>query len=77
MLGGWVDDHCVAEVFQLGHQPSGMRLGASAAVPVSAQVVVGLVAFEHPVGRDQHRVRDGYLRPMPRRLVSRACWAAR
>ena len=30
---------------------------------VGSEVVVGLVACEHPVGRDQHRVRDGYLGP--------------
>jgi hypothetical protein len=39
----------VSEVFELGHQPPGVRFVASAAVPVSAQVVVGLVAFQHPV----------------------------
>jgi hypothetical protein len=68
----------VPEAFELGDAGVGF-VGASA-VPVRSEVVVGLVAFEHPVGRDQHRVRDGDLgpaRPMPRRLVSRACRAAR
>ena len=65
------------EAFELGDEPSGVGSVVASAVPVGSEVVVGLVAFEHPVGRDQHRVRDGYLRPMPRRLVSRACWAAR
>ena len=36
VLGGWVDDHVVSEVFELGHQPPGVRFVASAAVPVSA-----------------------------------------
>jgi excisionase family DNA binding protein len=51
-LGGWVDDHRVAEVFELGDQPSGVGFVIASAVPVGAKVVVGLVAFEHPVGRD-------------------------
>jgi hypothetical protein len=53
----------MSEVFELGDEPSGVRFIVSAAVPVSAQVVVGLVAFQHPVGRNQHRVRDGDLGP--------------
>jgi hypothetical protein len=52
-----------AQMFQLGHQPFGVGFVASAAVPVSAQVMVGLVALEHPVGRNQDRVRDGDLGP--------------
>lgn len=36
VLGGWVDDHVVSEVFELGDQPPGVRFVASAAVPVSA-----------------------------------------
>jgi len=57
-LGRWVDDHLVAEVFELGYQPSGVRFVVAAGVPVGAQVVVGLVAFQHPVGRHQDGVRD-------------------
>ena len=77
-LGGWVDDHCVAEVFELGDQPSGMGFVVASAVPIGAQVVVRLVAFQHPVGRNQDGVRDRDLsRPMPRRFVNRACWTAR
>src|SRR5829696_9761130 len=58
MLASWVDDHRVAEVFELGYQPSGVRFVVAAGVPVGAQVVVGLVAFQHPVGRHQDGVRD-------------------
>jgi hypothetical protein len=43
--GRWVDDHGVAEVFELGDQPSGMGLVVASAVPIGAQVVVGLIAF--------------------------------
>jgi hypothetical protein len=57
-LRGWVDDHRVAEVFELGDQPSGVGFLAAAAVPVGAQVVVGLVTFQHPVARDQDGVRS-------------------
>ena len=44
-LGGWVDDHRVAEVFELGDQPSGVGFVVASAVPIRAQVVVRLVAF--------------------------------
>jgi hypothetical protein len=38
----------VAEVFELGYQPSGVRFVVAAGVPVGAQVVVGGPAL-HPV----------------------------
>ena len=68
----------MAEVFELGDQPSGVGLVVSAAVPVGPEVVVGLVAFQHPVGGNQDGVRDRDLgRRMPRRFINRACRAAR
>ena len=35
-LGGWVDDHRVAEVLELGDQPSGVGFVIASAVPVGA-----------------------------------------
>jgi hypothetical protein len=55
-----------------------VRFVVPSLVPVGTEIVVGLIAFQHPVRRDQDRVRDRDLgRPRPRRLISRACWAAR
>ena len=48
----------VTESFQLGDQAAGVGFGVTAHVPVGSEVAVGLVAFEHPVRRDQDRVRD-------------------
>jgi hypothetical protein len=50
----------------------------AAGVPVGSEVVVGLVAFQHPVGRHQDGAGDRDLgSAIPRRFVNRACWAAR
>jgi hypothetical protein len=68
----------VAELLQLRDQPAGVRFLVASLVPVSTEIVVGLVAFQHPVRRDQDRVRACDLaRPRPRRFINRACWAAR
>jgi hypothetical protein len=53
----------VSEMFELGDQPSGVGFVVAAAVPVGAQVVVRLITFQHPVGRDQDRMRDRNLSP--------------
>jgi hypothetical protein len=53
----------VSEMFELGDEPSGVGFVVAAAVPVGAEVVVGLVAFQHPVGRNQDGVRDRDLSP--------------
>ena len=58
----------MSEVFELGDESPGMGFVAASSVPVGAQVVVGLVAFQHPVGRNQDRVRDrdlGSAHPAP------------
>jgi hypothetical protein len=38
----------VPEAFELGDEPSGLGFVVASAVPVGSEVVVGLVAFEHP-----------------------------
>jgi hypothetical protein len=48
-LGGWIQDHGVPEAFQLGDEPSGVGFVIASAVPIGSQVVIGLVAFEHPI----------------------------
>jgi hypothetical protein len=50
-------------MFELGDQPSGMGFVIASAVPIGAQVVARLVAFQHPVGRNQDGVRDRDLSP--------------
>ena len=53
----------MSEVLQLRDQPSGVRFVVASLVPVGTEVVVGLVAFQHPVRRDQDRVRNRDLGP--------------
>jgi hypothetical protein len=62
-LGGWIEGHGMAELLELPNQPSGVGFVVASGVPVGTEVVVGLVAFEHPVGRHQHRMRYGDLCP--------------
>jgi hypothetical protein len=77
-LGGWVDDHGVSEAFELRDQTSGVGLVVAAGVPVDAQVVVGLIAFQHPVADTKMvRATATWARPIPRRFINQACWAAR
>src|SRR5665647_3292800 len=60
LSAGRVEDDGVAEVLELGDQAPGVGLGAAGLVePAGAEVVVGLVAHEHPVGADQDGVGDG------------------
>ncbi len=62
----------VPEVFELGDQSSGVGFVVASAVPVRAEVLVGLVAFQHPVGRrpgSSARLRPG---PGPSRAGSPA-----
>jgi hypothetical protein len=71
-LGSGVEDHGVSEAFEPGD------FVVAAGVPVGSEVVVGLVAFQHPVGRHQDGAGDRDLgSAIPRRFVNRACWAAR
>jgi hypothetical protein len=68
----------VSEMFELGDEPSGAGFVVTAAVPVGAQVVIGLAAFQHPVRRHQHRVRDRDLGSAhPASPGQSVCWAAR
>jgi hypothetical protein len=77
-LGSGVEDHGVSEAFELGDEPFGVGFVVAAGVPVGSEVVVGLVAFQHPVGRHQDGAGDRDLgSAIPRRFVNRACWAAR
>lgn len=48
----------MAEAFELGDQPASVGLVVAAGQPVRAEVSVGLVAGEHPVGRDEDGVGD-------------------
>jgi hypothetical protein len=50
----------------------------ASAVPVGAQVVVGLVAFQHPVGRTKMECATAtWARPIPRRFSQPGVLAAR
>jgi hypothetical protein len=76
--GRLIEDHGVPEPVEMGDQSAGVGLVVAAGGPVGSEVSIGLVVLEHVVGRDQHRVRHGDLGAgLPRRAVSRACWAAR
>jgi hypothetical protein len=48
----------VAELLQLRNQPSGVGFVVASLVPVGTEIVVGLVTFEHPVRRNQDRMRN-------------------
>jgi hypothetical protein len=56
--GDRVEDHRVAEAFELGDQPAGVRLVVAACQPVRLQVLLELVTQEHVVGRDEHGMGD-------------------
>ena len=58
MLGDGVQDDGVAEPLELRDQASGVRLIVALGQPVRAEVLVGLVTDQHPVGRHEHGVRD-------------------
>jgi hypothetical protein len=53
----------VSEAFELGDQPPGVGIVVAAFVPIRAEVAVGPVALQHPVGRNQDRMRDRDLSP--------------
>ena len=53
----------MSELLQLRDQPASVRFVVASLVPVGTEVVGGPIAFQHPVRRDQDRVRDRDLGP--------------
>jgi hypothetical protein len=53
-----VEGDLVAEGVELADELAGLRFGAAADEPVSAEILVGLVAVEDVVDGDQDRVAD-------------------
>src|SRR5437899_2538635 len=63
--GDAVEGDGVSKPFELPDQPAGVGFGvAFVAEPGRSEVLVGLVALEHEVRADQHRVRDRDGRPV-------------